>query len=557
MDIKELIAKSIVLDENVEIKNLIVESATADKGDYCLPCFSLAKVMHKNPMEIANNIVANLKPNAIVDHVEVVAGYINFFLKKDEIAKQVLSEYQSKDDFKSICGKGKVVCVDFGSPNLAKYLHIGHLKSLIVGESLCRLFEQFGYTVKRLDFAGDYGTPFGKIIGGMQKWGSLEDVKTRGNDALQEYYVKFNQLESEDESASQLARDIFKKIEEKDPQVYPIYQQIVDIALKDGEKMFDLLGVKFDDNRGEFYYNQFVPEIVEKLKKANLLTESQGAQIVDLSAYDMAPSVIIKNDGTSLYASRDLAASLHRFDDYHFDKMIYVTDVAQSLHFKQWFKIVDLLNLPYSNSLEHVAYGRFSLPDGKISSRRGKQAVLVDLIEYAHNKAVEIIKDRKFELENPADVANKVTSAVLNYSVLKVERVKDCVFDMEKAFSFEGETALYMHYTFTRLESILRKHQQTKAKADYSCFNADAFDLVKMINNFKTTLQIALEKRDTSIVAKRVMEMCKTFNHYYTTTKILDGDNNTTNAKINLVKSLKECLNVGFNIICIAGLKEM
>lgn len=557
MDIKELIAKSIVLDENVEIKNLIVESATADKGDYCLPCFSLAKVMHKNPMDIANNIVANLKPNAIVDHVEVVAGYINFFLKKDEIAKQVLSEYQSKDDFKSICGKGKVVCVDFGSPNLAKYLHIGHLKSLIVGESLCRLFEQFGYTVKRLDFAGDYGTPFGKIIGGMQKWGSLEDVKARGNDALQEYYVKFNQLESEDESASQLARDIFKKIEEKDPQVYPIYQQIVDIALKDGEKMFDLLGVKFDDNRGEFYYNQFVPEIVEKLKKANLLTESQGAQIVDLSAYDMAPSVIIKNDGTSLYASRDLAASLHRFDDYHFDKMIYVTDVAQSLHFKQWFKIVDLLNLPYSNSLEHVAYGRFSLPDGKISSRRGKQAVLVDLIEYAHNKAVEIIKDRKFELENPADVANKVTSAVLNYSVLKVERVKDCVFDMEKAFSFEGETAPYMQYTFTRLESILRKHQQTKAKADYSCFNADAFDLVKMINNFKTTLQIALEKRDTSIVAKRVMEMCKTFNHYYTTTKILDGDNNTTNAKINLVKSLKECLNVGFNIICIAGLKEM
>lgn len=557
MNIKELIAKSIVLDENVEIKNLIVESATADKGDYCLPCFSLAKVMHKNPMEIANNIVANLKPNAIVDHVEVVAGYINFFLKKDEIAKQVLSEYQSKDDFKSICGKGKVVCVDFGSPNLAKYLHIGHLKSLIVGESLCRLFEQFGYTVKRLDFAGDYGTPFGKIIGGMQKWGSLEDVKTRGNDALQEYYVKFNQLESEDESASQLARDIFKKIEEKDPQVYPIYQQIVDIALKDGEKMFDLLGVKFDDNRGEFYYNQFVPEIVEKLKKANLLTESQGAQIVDLSAYDMAPSVIIKNDGTSLYASRDLAASLHRFDDYHFDKMIYVTDVAQSLHFKQWFKIVDLLNLPYSNSLEHVAYGRFSLPDGKISSRRGKQAVLVDLIEYAHNKAVEIIKDRKFELENPADVANKVTSAVLNYSVLKVERVKDCVFDMEKAFSFEGETAPYMQYTFTRLESILRKHQQTKAKADYSCFNADAFELVKMINNFKTTLQIALEKRDTSIVAKRVMEMCKTFNHYYTTTKILDGDNNTTNAKINLVKSLKECLNVGFNIICIAGLKEM
>lgn len=557
MDIKELIAKSIVLDENIDAKNLIMESASADKGDYCLPCFSFAKVLHKSPIEIANNIAASLKPNNIVDHTEVVAGYINFFLKKDEVAKQVLKEHQSKDDFKSTDGKGKIVCVDFGSPNLAKYLHIGHLKSLIVGESICRLFEQFGYTVKRLDFAGDYGTPFGKIIGGMQKWGSMDDVKARGNDALQEYYVKFNQLEAEDESYTQLARDIFKKIEEKDPEVYPIYQQIVDIALKDGEKMFDLLGVKFDDNRGEFYYNQFVPEVVEKLKKANLLTESQGAQIVDLSAYDMAPSVIIKNDGTSLYASRDLAASMHRFEDYHFDKMIYVTDVAQSLHFKQWFKIVELLGLPYSGSLEHMAYGRFSLPDGKISSRRGKQAVLVDLIEYAHNKAVEIIKDRKFELENPADVANKVTSAVLNYSVLKVERVKDCVFDMEKAFSFEGETAPYMQYTFTRLESILRKYEGTNAKADYSCFNIDAFELVKMINNFKTTLQIALEKRDTSIVAKRVMEMCKTFNHFYTTTKVLDGNDATTCAKIDLVKSLKECLQVGFNIICIDSLKEM
>lgn len=557
MDIKELIAKSIVLDENIDAKNLIMESASADKGDYCLPCFSFAKVLHKSPIEIANNIAASLKPNNIVDHTEVVAGYINFFLKKDEVAKQILKEHQSKDDFKSTDGKGKIVCVDFGSPNLAKYLHIGHLKSLIVGESICRLFEQFGYTVKRLDFAGDYGTPFGKIIGGMQKWGSMDDVKARGNDALQEYYVKFNQLETEDESYTQLARDIFKKIEEKDPEVYPIYQQIVDIALKDGEKMFDLLGVKFDDNRGEFYYNQFVPEVVEKLKKANLLTESQGAQIVDLSAYDMAPSVIIKNDGTSLYASRDLAASMHRFEDYHFDKMIYVTDVAQSLHFKQWFKIVELLGLPYSGSLEHMAYGRFSLPDGKISSRRGKQAVLVDLIEYAHNKAVEIIKDRKFELENPADVANKVTSAVLNYSVLKVERVKDCVFDMEKAFSFEGETAPYMQYTFTRLESILRKYQGTNAKADYSCFNTDAFELVKMINNFKTTLQIALEKRDTSIVAKRVMEMCKTFNHFYTTTKVLDSNDATTCAKIDLVKSLKECLQVGFNIICIDSLKEM
>lgn len=568
MNIKKLIADSINLNADINVENLIIEAISADKGDYCLPCFAFAKTMHKSPMDIANQIASSLAPNELIDHVEVVAGYVNFFLNKSQIANSVLNEYKNENDFKSNIGNGKVVCVDYGSPNLAKYLHIGHLKSLIVGESLCRLCEQFGYTVKRLDFAGDYGTPFGKIIGGMQKWGNMEDVKARGNDALQEYYVKFNQMEAEDESYSQLARDIFKKIEEKDSIIYPIYQQIVDIALKDGERMFDLLGVKFDDNRGENYYNQFVPDVVKKLKNANLLTESQGAQIVDLTAFDMAPSVIIKNDGTSLYASRDLAAVMDRYNDYHFDKIFYVTDVAQSLHFKQWFKIVELLGLDYYNKLEHIAYGRFSLPDGKISSRRGKQAVLVDLIEYAHNKAVDIIKDRNFEIENPDDVANKVTRAVLNYSVLKVERVKDCVFDMEKAFSFEGETAPYMQYTFTRLESILRKSNNSNLDInqdktnieilpDYTCFNTDAFELVKMINNFKLTLQTALDKRDSSIVAKRIMEMCKTFNHFYTTTKVLDGNIATTKAKLNLVLSLKECLKTGFNIICIDSLKEM
>ncbi len=557
MNIKKVIADSVVLDTDQNVENLIIESASPDKGDYCLPCFSFAKILRKSPIMIADEISKQIKPNPIIDHVEAVAGYINFFLNKAEVSKEVLSNYKTEQDFKLDTGKGKVVCVDYGSPNLAKYLHIGHLKSLIVGESLCRLCEQFGYTVKRLDFAGDYGTPFGKIIGGLQLWGSMEDVKARGNDALQEYYVKFNQLEEKDEKASQLARDIFKKIEDRDAEIYPIYQQIVEIALKDGEKMFDLLGVKFDDNRGENYYNQFVPEVVEKLKKANLLTTSQGAQIVDLSAYNMAPSVILKSDGTSLYASRDLAAIMHRYDDYKFDKIFYVTDVAQTLHFKQWFKIVDLLGLPYADKLEHISYGRFSLPDGKISSRRGKQAVLVDLIEYAHNKAVDIIKDREFKLENPENVANKVTSAVLNYSVLKVERVKDCVFDMEKSFSFEGETAPYMQYTFTRVESILRKYQEEEATPDYTCFNTDAFELVKFINNFEQTMQIALEKRDISIVAKRVMEICKTFNHFYTTSKVLDGNAATTKAKINLVKSLRECLATGFKIICIETLKEM
>lgn len=561
MNIRKILADSINEKiENINYEDLIVESISSDKGDYCLPCFSPAKILKKNPNQIALDLASNIKKSDYIEKVEVVQGYINFFLNIDRVSKDVLNEIMSNSAQTE--GKGKVVCIDYGSPNLAKYLHIGHLKTLIIGESLCRLFEMFGYTVKRLNFVGDYGTPFGKIIGGIQLFGSMQEVEKRGNDALQDYYVKFNQLEEKDEKYSQMARDIFKKIEQKDEKIYPMYKKIVEISLSDAIEKFKLLGVEFDDYRGEMYYNQFVPQLVERLKKLNLLTISQGAQIVDLSAYDMPPALILKSDGTTLYASRDLSASIIRYQDYKFDKMIYLTAVEQDLHFKQWFKVAQLMKAEYASMLEHVAYGRFSLPDGKISSRRGKQAVLVDLIDYVLAKAKDVIKDRKFEIENPIDVAKKVSRAVLNFSVLKVERGKDCVFDVEKAFSFEGETAPYMQYTYTRIESIIRKFNESFADAidsecDYKCFNIDAFAIVKMLNDFILDCKQALIKRDPSFVAKRVMDLCKAFNKFYTSTKVLLGEKAEINAKMYLLKVLKKVLKQGFDLICIDCLKEM
>ena len=558
MNIKNNIAE--LINFNAEnLQNLIIESISQDKGDYCLPCFSLAKEMHLSPVEIAKNIVSSIKPNNLIEKCEVVGGYVNFFLNKAELSKQILTHFNA-ESLKSSEGNGKVVCIDYGSPNLAKYLHIGHLKTIVIGESLARLFSQFGYTVKRLNYIGDYGTPFGKMIGGMFKYGSLKEVKAKGNEALQSYYVRFNKEEETNQELSQYARDIFKKIELKDPEIYPIYQQIIEIGLKEAKKMFNTLGVKFDDYRGEMFYNQFVPRTIKMLESKHLLTESEGAKIVDLTPYNLTPSVMLKNDGTSLYTTRDIGAAIERHKEYNFNKMIYVTDVAQTLNFKQLFKICELLGLGFAKDMEHTAYGRFSLPDGKISSRRGKQAVLADLMEFCQNKAQEIIKDRKFELEKPQDVAKKVARAVMNYSVLKVEIVKDCVFDIEKSFSFDGETAPYMQYTYTRLESIIRKFNlltNKKCTADYSCFNADAFEVVKYINDFYLTMQTSLTKRDPSIIAKRVMDMCKAFNKFYTSCKVLDGNPNTTQAKINLVKALKTTLQVGFNILCIDTLKEM
>ncbi len=561
MNIKKIIADCIHY-KNIDFENMIIESISQDKGDYSIPCFPLAKQEKKSPMIIAEEIKNSIIPNDYIKKVEIVGGYLNFFLNIEKISSEVLKEYSQKSSFSSQEGKNKIVCIDYASPNLAKYLHIGHLKTTIIGESLARLFEQKGYTVKRLNYVGDYGTPFGKIIGGLQKWGSIEDVKQRGNEALQEYYVKFNKEEESNPELTQYARGIFKKIEEKDPEVYPLYEFIISIARADSEKMFDLLGVKFDDWRGESYYNTFVPEIVKMLNEKHLLTTSEGAKIVDLSPYDLTPAVILKSDGTSLYTTRDICAVIERKKYYNFDKMMYVTDIAQILNFKQLFKIIELAGFDFYKDMEHVAYGRFSLPEGKISSRRGKQAVLVDLAEYTTNKAREVIEGRTFNIEKPENVVKKVTRAVLNFSVLKTERIKDSVFEIDKAFAFDGETAPYMLYTYTRLASILRKYEQNNAfqvskNLDFSSFDENAFELVKYINTFVDIIDLALTKRDPSILCKRLMDICKTFNKYYNATKIIDGDENSTNAKIELIKVLKNTLSVGFNLICIDSLEEM
>ena len=557
MNIKKLIAGSISKKiDGINYEDIIIESISHDKGDYSLPCFSLAKTLKKSPVQIAEDLASSIEMGPYIEKVEIINGYLNFFLNKINISKEIIENFNIKN-LKLKDGNKKTVLIDYGSPNLAKYLHIGHLKTTIIGECLARLFTQCGYNVKRLNYVGDYGTQFGKIIGGMIKWGSLDDVKERGNDALQEYYVRINQEEIDNPELSQYARDIFKKIEDKDKEIYPIYEMIINIALKDAKHMFEILGVKFDDYRGEMYYSQYVSKIINELNDKKLLLNSEDAKIIDFSSDNLPPAVILKKDGTSLYITRDISAVISRYEEYKFDKIIYVTDIAQILHFKQLIKIIEKMGYKFSQDMEHVPYGRFSLPDGKISSRKGKQAVLVDLLNYALNKANDIIKDRKFEIEDRENVANKVARAVLNYSVLKVERIKDCVFDVEKSFSFEGETAPYMQYTYTRLESILRKYETSEDKADYSCFNDDAFSLVKDINDFSSIIRLSLEKRDASIMCKRIMDMCKTFNKMYTNCKILDGNHATTKAKVNLVRALRDCLKVGFYLICIDTLQEM
>ncbi|MFQ6724454.1 MAG: arginine--tRNA ligase [Clostridia bacterium] len=546
------------LNDYGDLNSLVIDSIDASKGDYCLPCFALAKTLHKSPMVIADEIANNLNlDNTNIEKVESVAGYVNFFLNKSKVSENVLNNFEVPTHNSN----QKIVCIDYCSVNLAKYMHIGHLKNSFLGESLARLFEHFGYKVVRINYIGDYGTPYGKIIAGLQMWGNDDDIKTRGIDALQEYYVKFCAAEAEDEKLQQLARDIFKKIEDKDKEIYPIYEQIIEIARKEAERLLNILDIHFDSWKGEASYANDLDNVVNLLQQKGLLSISEGATIVDLSKFDMPPCLVRRSDGASLYATRDIAAAIDRYNDYKFDTMLYLTAVEQKLHFAQFFKVLELADMPFSGGLEHISYGRFSLPNGKISSRRGKQAVLVDLIDYVLDKANDVIKNRTFSIENPKDVALKVAKGVLSFNALNIERNKDAIFDIERAFSFEGETAPYMQYTYTRIMSILRKAKNLdldNIECDYSCFDqVQAFELIKMCCNFENTVKIALDKRDPSIVLKYCMEICKTLNKYYTVCKILDDNLPQVKAKLQLLNLVKNVLNKAFKLICLETMEEM
>ena len=542
--------------ENLD--ELVIDSIDASKGDFCLPCFSLAKTLRKSPVMIADEIARSLNiDNSAIEKVESVAGYVNFFLNKAKISESVLSNYK----IKQYENNQKVVCIDYCSVNLAKYMHIGHLKNTFLGESLARLFENFGYKVVRINYIGDYGTPYGKIIAGLQMWGNDEDVANRGIDALQEYYVKFCAAEAEDEKLEQVARDLSKKIEDKDAEIYPIYERVIEIAKKEAERLLNILGITFDSWKGEASYAQEINNVVEMLQSKGLISISEGATVVDLSKFDMPPCLIRRSDGASIYASRDIAAAIDRYNDYKYDKMLYLTAVEQKLHFAQFFKVLELAGMPFSSGLEHISYGRFSLPNGKISSRRGKQAVLVDLIDYVLDKAKDVIANRTFSIEKPEDVAMKVAKGVLAFNALNIDRNKDAIFDIERAFSFEGETAPYMQYTYTRIMSILRKAQTLELdniECDYSALDqVQAFELVKMCCTLDNTLNLALTKRDPSIVLKYCMEMCKTANKYYTVCKILDNNLPQVKAKLQLLNLVKDVLSHAFKLICIETIDEM
>lgn len=560
MNFKKQIAQYIGLKiDNVNFEEMLTSVQDSNFGDFCIPCFPLAKILRKSPVMVAEDIQKSILPNNLIQKTEIINGYLNFFLDKQTVIQHVLADAKTQDFYKDDEFKGQTVCFDYSSVNLAKYMHIGHLSTTIIGESLARMCEAKGYNVVRINYIGDYGTPFGKMVYAYLTWGNEEELNTRGVDYLQELYVEFCKRAETDESYEEQARYYFKKIEEKDPQIYPIYQKFIEISKLEAEELLNSLNVKFDSWKGESAYTADLPNVVRMLEDKNLLTESNGAKVVDLSDYNLGICLIQKSDGTSLYATRDIAAAIDRFNQYGYNKMMYVTAVQQKLHFEQFFKVIELLGYDFSKNLKHVYYGMFSLPSGKIASRKGKQAVLRDLMDFSYNKVLNIVANREFFIETKEGVANKIAMSALKYNALKNERIKDSVFDIENCFSFDGDTSAYMQYCYARISSILRKAGEcTFDDVDLSYLNKpEIYALTVAINNYKEKLNTALEQCEPSILCKYALDLCKLFNKFYTAEKVISDNQKDMQAKLYLLNILKTTLKNLFSLICIEPIEEM
>ncbi len=566
MDIKQLIINDCDFEDLALEQSMLMSPPSVQMGDYCLPCFAFAKQLKKSPNLIAQELAEKVKKNGFVERVEVMGGYLNFFINKQKLIFNVLNEVLVGDKKygSDTIGKGKTVCIDYSSVNLAKYMHIGHLSTTTIGESLKRIYKFLGYKTVGINYIGDYGTPFGKMIAAYKLWGNEQDVLDRGVDAIQDLYIKFCAEAENNDSLNDLARDWFKRIEDKEPEATKIYNMFIKLAIEETEKIYALLNIKFDSWRGESYYNDKMDPIVNELAEKGLLQDSQGAKIVDLDKHNLGVCLIKKSDGTSLYATRDLAAADDRYINYNFDKSLYVTDVSQRQHFAQFFKVLELLGRPYASNLQHVYYGRLSLPDGKIASRRGKQAILKDIFKTAITKAQTVMQERGTISDDAGKTAQEIGIGAVVFSALKYEKTKDVVFDLDNALNFDGETSPYIQYTHARCSSILQKSQVKdladilKVDFDYSQVNTtECSELAKLLNSFPETVLNACQDNEPCYISRLLIDICKEFNKFYNNSRIINQDGSVYYTRLAMAKATKIVLNNGLNLLNISAIDKM
>ena len=559
MDARTDIAKAIAaitdIDE-AELSSYIEIPPDRSMGDYAFPCFRLAKAMRKAPPAIAEELRAGITLPSSITKAEVKGGYLNFFEDRAGAAsatiKRVLAEgenYGHSDE-----GSGKNVCVEFSSINIAKPFHIGHLPSTAIGNSLNRIYTALGYNTIAINHLGDWGTQFGKMIVAYKKWGGGKPIEESTVRELVKLYVRFHEEAEKDESLNDEARAWFRKIEQGDSEAVDLWQRMKTLTLKEVGEVYKLLGVEFDSYAGESFYEDKMQAVIDELDAKGLLKTDKGAKIVDLSEYNMPPCIIVKSDGATLYATRDLAAAIYRKKTYDFVKSIYVVAYQQNLHFQQFFKVLELMGYDWVKDCVHVNFGMVSMEEGTLSTRHGNVVYLEDVLNASIEKTLEIIKEKSPDLEDKEAAARAVGVGAVVWGILYNSRIKDTSFSWKKMLNFDGETGPYAQYTHARCCSVLRKAGgYDEADIDCTLLSGEAETaLVKAIAAFPDTVKAAAEKYEPYLIARAAIEICSRFNKFYYDCRIMDDDMHIRNARLALTDAARICIK---NALYLVGLE--
>lgn len=565
MDYKEYIAKKLEASAGLSYQELInvMETPPEPKlGDIAFPCFILARVMRKAPPVIAQELAAEFENDNNFEKVQAVGGYLNFFCNRKAFITDVLNRvHESNGSFaKTDIGKGKTIVIDYSSPNIAKPFHIGHLFSTAVGHSLSRIYSYMGYKVERVNHIGDWGTQFGKLISAYKRWGNREIIDKDPINELLKIYVKFHEEAEKAPELEDEAREYFKALENGDPEATSLWQYFRDISLKEFDRVYNMLGVGFDSYAGESFYSDKMQEVVDILRDKNLLCESDGAQVVKLDELNIPPCIIIKSDGATIYATRDIAAALYRKRTYDFDKNIYVVGTPQALHFKQIFAVMKKAGFDWADDCKHVNFGLVKFSDKKLSTRHGDVIFLEDVLNESINKTLEIITQNNPDMEEKETVAQKIGIGAILYTFLKNSREKDIIFSWDSMLDFEGESAPYVQYSYARGRSILRRCDIDYSNPDFSLTTSDEeYELIKQINAFGTAIQDAAAKNEPFYINRYVTLLAKSFNKFYNTHPILKGDvdEETKKARLAIVDAATQVIKSALSLLGIETVESM
>ncbi|ACB84834.1 arginine--tRNA ligase [Natranaerobius thermophilus] len=559
--IAELLLEETGLDLE-DIKENVEVPPDRNLGDFAFPCFKLAKIKKKNPAQIASEIVENIEAGEYFSAIEATGPYINFTCNLEKLNQDTLERIytQGRGYGKSSEGDGKTVVIDFSSPNIAKPFGFGHLRSTVIGNSLANVYETLGYNVERINHLGDWGTQFGNLIAAYLKWGNEQELEKDPIEYLYDLYVKFHEEMEEDPSLKDEGREWFRKLEEGDETAEKLWEWFREMSLKDFERIYRKLGVKFDSNKGEAFYNDKLEDTIETIKDSGIATYSQGALIVDLNEENLPPCLLKKQDGATLYITRDLTAAFYRYENYQFDKALYVVGADQELHFNQMFNVLKKMGCDWAENMEHVPFGLIRFQDRKMSTRKGNMVYLEDVLEKAKQLALETIREKNPELDNQEDIAEMVGVGAVIFGDLSNDRVKEVNFDWDKILDFNGETAPYLQYTHARICSVLKKADITPEydkdivkhlQSDYEK------NVIQLLAGFTDALKRTRDANKPHILARYLLDLGREFNRFYNHCPILNETEEVKQARLILIDAVRQVLANGLGIMGIKAPEAM